>query len=129
LGEFELPQGSTVALSQYVTHRIPELYPEPQKFAPDRWFATNPAPYAYLPFGAGPRQCVGYPLAMMTLRISLAMILQRYRFTLAPGSRIDRRVGITLSPKYGMPMLISPQDRQFKRSKIRGNIHQMVQLQ
>jgi cytochrome P450 len=128
LGPYHLPSGTTVGFSNYITHHMPELYPQPEKFLPQRWLSTTPSPYEYLPFGAGPRICIGATFAMMMLKISLAMIVQRYRLTVAPGSRIDRKVTVTLSPKYGVPMRIGPPDRQFAKSEVRGNIHEMVDL-
>jgi cytochrome P450 len=75
---YELPWGSTVALSPYVTHRLPELYSEPQRFLPERWSRINPSVYEYVPFGAGPHMCLGTTFAMMEIKIVLAMLLQRY---------------------------------------------------
>jgi cytochrome P450 len=128
LGPYQLPKGTTVGFSHYITHHMPELYPQPEKFLPRRWLTSTPSPYEYLPFGAGPRMCMGATFAMMALKICLPIILQRYRFRVAPGARIDRKGLITLSPKYGMPMWIGPQDRQFAKSEVRGNIHEMVDL-
>jgi cytochrome P450 len=128
LGPYHLPKGSRVLYSYYMTHHLPELYPNPERFDPDRWLSTEPSPYAYLPFGVGPRMCIGYAFSMTVLRITLAMILQRYRLSLVPGARIDRKVAITLSPKYGMPMTVHNQDRQFTKQMPRGNIHETVDL-
>lgn len=128
LGPYTLPKGTIVIFSHYITHRMPDLYPQPDRFLPHRWGGIRPSPYAYLPFGAGPRMCIGASFAMQTIKIVLAMILQRYRFTVVPHSRIDRRVRITLTCRYGMPMQIAPQDRCFKRSPFRGNLHQMIDL-
>ncbi|MCI0482974.1 MAG: cytochrome P450, partial [candidate division NC10 bacterium] len=119
---------SKVIYSQYMTHHLPELYPNPERFDPDRWLSTEPSPYAYLPFGSGPRMCIGYAFSMTMLRITLAMILQRYRLSLVPGATVDRKYAVTLSPKYGMPMMVHKQDRQFSKEVPRGNIHEMVDL-
>src|SRR5207245_2055298 len=59
LGGIELQQGDRVVCSPYVTHHLPDLFPEPEKFHPQRWFKSKPGPYEYLPFGAGPRACIG----------------------------------------------------------------------
>lgn len=129
LGPHALPQGTNLVYSQYITHHMPELYPDPRRFSPERWRTLTPSPYEYLPFGAGPRMCIGATFAMVEIKIVLAMLLQRYRLALAPGARIDRQVSITVAPKYGMPMLVARQDRQFSRGTVRGNIHEMVDLQ
>lgn len=126
LGPYTLPKGSYVTISPYITHQQPDLYPEPKRFLPDRWARIDPSPYEYLPFSAGPRMCLGSTFAMLEIKLVIAMLLQRYRLTLAPNARIDRQLRLTLSPKHGMPMLVTPQDRQFTRSNVRGNIRDMI---
>jgi len=128
LGGLQLQRHDRVLLGHYMTHRLPELYPDPEEFRPRRWFEIDPGPYEYVPFSAGPRMCIGYTFAMSVLKISLAMILQRFRLTVMPGARIDRYVDFSLSPKYGLPMSLHRQDRQFRASPVRGDIHEMVKL-
>jgi len=128
IGPYQMPTGSIVTISQYITHRMPELYPEPQAFKPERWERIDPSPYEYLPFGAGPRMCIGATFAMMEIKIVLAMLLQRYRLAVVPGARVDRQIKITLSPKGGIPMVVAPPDRRFGKTEVRGNIHEMVDL-
>jgi cytochrome P450 len=105
-----------------------EIYPEPNKFLPDRWSAINPSPYEYLPFGAGPHSCIGAAFAIMEIKLVLSLIIPKFRFFIPPNTRIDRHLRVTLSPKYGMPMRVAVQDRKFTRSIVRGNIHEMVDL-
>ena len=81
LGPFSLPAGSGIVFSQFMTHHMPELYVDPDAFLPARWLQINPSPYQYLPFGAGPRMCLGAPLAMLILKTVLPTILQRFRST------------------------------------------------
>jgi cytochrome P450 len=128
LGPYPLRKGTTVVLSHYVTHHLPDLYPQPERFLPDRWRTLNPSPYAFLPFGAGPRMCVGATFALQTLKIALAVILQRYRLEVIPDARIDRQVTTTLWPKHGLPMRLHRQDRCFSSTPVCGNIHEMVEL-
>jgi cytochrome P450 len=130
LGAYHGPQGGTVTISPYLTHRLPELYDEPARFQPARWERLDAGTYGYLPFGAGPHMCLGATFALMEVRIVLAMILQRYRLAVVPGARIDRRVKITLSPRHGMPVVVHPADGRFaaSRAPVRGNIHEMVDL-
>lgn len=127
-GPYDVPRGSTIWFSHYVTHMLPDLYPQPRRFRPERWEGLSPSPYAYLPFGAGPRACIGGVLAGMEIRVILAMIAQRYRLTLAPGATVDRAVKIVLGPKHGMPMTVAPQDGRFSAGEVRGNIREMVEL-
>ena len=128
MGGYHVPQGSRVICSHYLTHHMSELYPEPEKFLPERWLTINPSPYEYVPFSAGPRMCIGVTFAMQVMKISLAMILQRFRPEVIPGARIDRVVRVTMSPRHGMPMKLFRQDRQYRRSKICGNVREMVDL-
>ncbi|KFA93180.1 cytochrome P450 [Archangium violaceum] len=129
MGGYSFDAGTELIYSPYVTHRMPELYPEPARFLPERWKTLDPPVYAYIPFANGPRRCIGATLAMMELKLALAMMLQRYRLALVPGSRIDREVLITLSPKHGMPMTVHAQDRRFTRAPWRGNVREMLALE
>jgi cytochrome P450 len=129
LGPYRLPGGTTIMFSHYVTHHLPELFPCPQRFTPDRWLAENPAPYAYIPFSGGARLCIGAAFATMEMKIVLPMILQRFRLEVPPGARIDRSARGTLATKHGMPMLIWPQDGRLAKSHVVGNIHEMVELE
>lgn len=121
LGGYALPQGSMVIYSQYVTHRLPELYPAPTRFLPERWEGDAPGTYAYIPFGAGPHMCIGASFATMEIKITLAMLLQRFRLALRPGARIDRNAKGFLAPRGGLPMRVLPQDRQFARAEQAGH--------
>ncbi len=131
LGGFVLPRWSEVSFSPYVTHHMPELYEEPERFDPDRWLTINPGPYEYVPFGGGARLCIGASFAMMEISITLAMILQRFRLEMRPDATIDRVVTATMAPKPGMPLIVRKQDREHARSRhpVRGQIHEMVQLE
>jgi cytochrome P450 len=128
LGGIDVSRGDRVICSHYVTHHMPELYPEPEMFRPQRWLALNRDQYEYMPFSAGPRACIGYSFAMQVMKMTLAMLLTRFRLTVLPGARIDRTVKITMSCKYGMPMILADQDRRFEKTPVSGNIHEMVSL-
>ena len=130
LGGYVLPPGTEVFASIYHTHHMGELYPDPEAFQPQRWETIHPSGYEYNPFSAGPRLCIGAGFAMMEIKIVLAMLLQRFRLQLLPQHRIERTGVIVLMPKYGMPMQVYPQDRQFTEGAggVRGNVREMVQL-
>lgn len=128
LGDLSIDRGDRVICSHYITHHLPELYDQPERFDPMRWFTIDPGPYEYLPFSAGPRLCSGYLFAMTEIKVALAMILQRWKLTALEGTRIDRAVRITLGPKHGMPMTIEKQDGRFQATTVRGDIHEMVEL-
>ena len=127
LGPFSLRRGTPVVFSPFISHRIPELYPRPACFEPQRWETMSPAPYAYIPFAAGPRLCLGAAMAMMTIKTTLPAILQRYRLAVVPGSTINAKVLSTmLAPTSGIPMLILPRGAPFTASQVQGNINELV---
>jgi cytochrome P450 len=129
LGPFRLPRGQTVIFSQVISHHLPDQFPEPRQFRPERWRTLVPSPYAYFPFAAGPRMCVGAGLAMMTLKITLATILQRYHLSVEPCSTVNANVTFTmLNPTAGMPMRLLPPTAPFTRVPVEGNIHELVAL-
>lgn len=118
--------GDWVVLSHYITHRCPNLYPQPRRFLPERWFTIKPSQYEYLPFSAGPRWCIGRPMAMNMMKLTLAMAMQRFRWQVQPGARIDRMVRVTMSPKPGVPMVLAPQDRKFQAAPLAGAVAGML---
>jgi cytochrome P450 len=129
LGPFELPKGAPVIFSQYATHHLPRLYPDPEAFRPDRWLEISPSAYEYLPFGAGPRMCIGGPLAMMILKTVLPAILKRYRLSVVPGCEISGNIVSTmLGPTTPVPITVHPADGRFQSVPVSGNVHQMVNL-
>lgn len=130
LGPHTLPRGASVLLSPFVTHRDPGLFPEPARFRPQRWEHLQPTPHEYLPFGAGPRMCIGAGFAAMAMRLVLPMILQRFRLALVHGARVSRVVrGNILAPRHGLPMRVAAQDRRFAAgARVRGDIGELLEL-
>lgn len=128
MGPYEFGRGTGLFFSQYTTHHDPELYADPQRFLPQRWETIDPSPYEYLPFGAGPRMCIGATFAMMEIKIVLSMLVQRFTLAVQPNARIDRQIKITLSPKYGMPVQVGPPDCAPAPGRVRGNVREMVAL-
>jgi cytochrome P450 len=127
MGGYLCPAGTEVIVSLYHTHRISDLYTEPQRFRPERWQTAQPGPYGYAPFAAGSRTCIGASFAMVEMKIVLAMILQRFRLEPVPNHKVDRLITATLAPKGELPMVVR-QDGQWQRGaeSVRGNIRQMV---
>ena len=111
LGPYYLPRGSTMLMSQWIAHRNPKYFPDPLRFDPERFSpAASPRPkFAYFPFGAGPRQCIGEAFAWMEGVLILATIAQKWCLRLVPGHRVKPQPLITLRPKYGMQMIVEPQ--------------------
>jgi cytochrome P450 len=111
LGGFRVPRKTTILMSQWVVHRDPRWFTEPEKFQPERWLGDlqNRLPkFAYFPFGGGPRLCVGNTFALMETTLVLATIAQRYRFTVLPGHPIEPVASFTLRPRYGIPAVVTP---------------------
>jgi cytochrome P450 len=108
-----LPGGSNVVMSQWIMHRNPAYFPDPQKFDPDRWATENSQKlprFAYFPFGGGPRQCIGASFAMMEAMLLLATIAQRFRLRSIPDYPVVLVPSFTLRPKHGMRMTLESRD-------------------
>lgn len=108
MGGFEIPAGSEILIFPYVTHRHPRWWIDPDRFWPERFLPQNSAGRlrgSYLPFGAGPRTCVGLNFAMTEILVVLALLLQRFRIKLAVDSfQIKAEPSVTLRPNPGVPI-------------------------
>jgi len=108
---YHLPAGSFVLLSPWVIHHMAEYFAEPERFWPERFDpekGEKQPPFAYFPFGAGPRMCIGATFAMMEARLLLATILQHYSPRLLPGHPVVPRPMVTLRTRFGMRMVLEP---------------------
>jgi cytochrome P450 len=106
-----LPVGTLVILSQWVIHRLPDIWQDAEVFKPERWDPAREQPIppgAYFPFGGGPRTCIGMPLAQMEARLILASILQRYTPQPPPGYTPGFQPTITLRPKQHLRVSLMP---------------------
>jgi cytochrome P450 len=104
-----VPKGTQLFAFQWVTHRDPRYFDEPDAFKPERWTNGDPSPkYACFPFGAGPRQCIGNYFAMMEVVMLLATIGQRFRFKLDPEHKVEVLPVLSLRPKTGIKVIIEP---------------------
>ena len=102
---YELPVDSIAFVSPYVTHRHPAFWQNPEGFDPERFLPERAAEiprYAYFPFGAGPRICIGQGFAMIEAQLLLGTLCQKLRLDLVPGHPIVPQPSITLRPKHGI---------------------------
>ena len=103
---YVLPAGSRVFLSPWVTHRHPDVWPDPEGFDPDR-FADPKAidRFAFFPFGGGPRLCIGHGFAMMEGVLILATLARRFHLELVPGHTVTPQPLVTLRPREGVQVV------------------------
>ena len=106
IGGFGIPARSAVVVSPFALHRHPQFWESPDRFDPERFAGTSPVPAAYLPFGAGPRFCIGSEFAMLEAQLILAMLVRSFEFRMVPGQRIEPLPGITLRARHGLWMTL-----------------------
>jgi cytochrome P450 len=109
IGGYSIPANSMIVLSPYITHRHPALWEHPEVFDPERFTPERSAgrpPFAYFPFGGGPRMCIGNNFALMEMQLILATIAQRYKLRLVPGHTVEPEALLSLRPRYGLPMML-----------------------
>jgi len=127
LGPYHLPTGTGVLFSQYLTHHRSEIYESPFEFQPERWDEIAPTPYEYFPFGAGPRMCIGAPMAMRSMGSILPKILRTFRLSVVPNVEINANVISTmLAPTTAVPVQVHAPDGEFSASPITGSILDLV---
>lgn len=105
IGGYEIPPGEDIILSQWVTHRHPDIWPEPARFEPERFTAEREAErprHAYFPFGAGPRACIGQHFSLLEATIALAVIVHNYELA-ATSADLRLAPQLTLHPAGPVP--------------------------
>ncbi|MFD7641933.1 cytochrome P450 [Kitasatospora sp. NPDC059795] len=113
IGGYRVPAGADVVLCPYTLHRHPEFWEHPDRFDPERFAKGRAAGrhrYAYIPFGAGPRVCVGSGLGMLEATVVLAVLLRRLRLSVPAGHRVRAEPMLTLRIRGGLPMTVLPRD-------------------
>jgi cytochrome P450 len=106
-GEVDIPRGSTVVVFIYGVHHSPQYWENPETFDPERFTKSKEklhTPFAHLPFGAGPRGCIGGNYAMLQILMILSVLLRKYDFHLVPGQTIEARPMVILRPEHGIRM-------------------------
>jgi cytochrome P450 len=106
-GDIDIPRGSTVIVYVYGAHHAQRYWESPESFQPERFIKTNEklrTPFTYLPFGGGPRVCIGNQYAMLQILMILSDLLRKYDFQLTSGQKIEARPMVILRPKHGIRM-------------------------
>ena len=114
-GGYKIPPGTIISMPQYIVHRDPHYWENPEGFDPERFSearSKDRPKYSYFPFGGGPRACIGNIFAMMEATIILSMVVRKFRLDLVPGFKVEKEALLTLRPKFGMLM------RRVKHDKI-----------
>ena len=109
LGGYKIPKDSMMYMSLYATHRLAHLWPDPDRFDPERFAPGRAAErprFAYIPYAAGHRNCVGATMAGTELKLAVAQIARHYALDLSAGHPVVPEAGTTMYPKYGMKMTI-----------------------
>ncbi|HEY4354894.1 MAG TPA: cytochrome P450 [Acidobacteriaceae bacterium] len=107
VGDIVIPAGSTVIVYVYGAHHAPARWTDPETFDTDRFLKGQDklrTPFTYLPFGGGPRTCIGNNYAMLQILMILSDLLRKYDFELVPGQTIEARPKVILQPRYGIRM-------------------------
>jgi cytochrome P450 len=107
IGGMELPARTFVSPSIYLVHRRASLYPEPERFRPERFVGFKPAAWEWLPFGGGLRKCVGAAFAIYEMKMVLATVLPRIDMRLVSDRVRPRRRAVTITPDRGLPVVVT----------------------
>jgi cytochrome P450 len=108
IGEWHLPAGVTVIPAIFLVHRRPDIYPEPERFEPERFLEQAPGTYTWIPFGGGVRRCLGGAFAQFEMNVVLSELLEHWH--LEPARRKSEPVlrrAITETPRHDAEVLLS----------------------
>lgn len=116
LAGHQVPRGSLVLMSPYLLHRHAAAWPDPERFEPGRFLDAPAGPRpAYVPFGAGPRLCIGRDFALVEAVLVVAALAQRYQLSREPGHAVRADALVTIRPHGGLPMRIRPRRQSGSR--------------
>ncbi|HPH29700.1 MAG TPA: cytochrome P450 [Pseudomonadota bacterium] len=109
VGGYQIPKDTLFFIAPWLLHRDARFFKDPLEFRPERWTGKSQdgmPKFAYLPFGGGPRICIGEHFALMEVALVLAVLLSRWRFELAKEAHVELLPALTLRAKHGLPMII-----------------------
>jgi cytochrome P450 len=128
IGGHPVPEGTYVMLSPFLTNRDASMFPEPDRFLPERWTDLFPSVFQYPVFSAGPRFCPGMWFGLAVVKTALAAIVPRFRISLQPMARIDTQVAITLRPRRTVPATLHPADGRWSAVPVSGDFSRLVEM-
>ncbi|MEQ2218481.1 hypothetical protein XENOCAPTIV_003799 [Xenoophorus captivus] len=99
INDLVIPKGMVVMVPTWPIHRDPEIWPEPEKFKPERFSKKNKDnidPYTYMPFGSGPRNCIGLRFALLVMKLAVVEILQQYSFSVCKETEVRLQINCLL---------------------------------
>lgn len=112
VNKYTIPSGSNILIFPYATHRLPEFYPDPERFDPERFSPEQSAkrhPYAFIPFSAGPRNCIGYKFAFVEMKTVISTVLRKYELLPVAGkTTIEPVFRITVRASGGLWIQLKP---------------------
>ncbi|KYQ58522.1 putative cytochrome P450 4aa1 [Trachymyrmex zeteki] len=122
LGKYIIPAGCGVFIAPYCTHRLSHHFPDPHDFKPERFSSENSEgrhPYAYIPFSAGPRNCIGYKFAMLEIKSVVSAILRKYRLESTLGKeKVIAKFRLTIRAQGGLWVKVKVRDEQYKLTQL-----------
>ena len=120
LGGWDYPRGPLLVASAYLVHHDPEIYPEPYDFRPERFLDESPGTYTWIPFGGGRRRCLGASFAQLEMKLVLQAVFASSAVLPAarPGWRHPAGAAITISPRAGATIVLTPGSRTSDREKV-----------
>ena len=119
VGGFDIPAGMLLVPGVWLTHRLPDIYPQPDEFRPERFLDTKPDPYAWLPFGGGVRRCLGMAFALFEMKIVLATVLARVRLRRASTKPTRAMLrAFTHAPRGNVPVIVEERLREKARESV-----------
>lgn len=128
-GDISIPRGSMVIVYVYGAHHAQRYWPDPESFDTERFTKENDklrVPFTFLPFGGGPRTCIGGNYAMLQILMIVSDLLRKYDFQLLPGQTIEARPMVILRPKHGIRMMftktIAPSPHRVRREAAGTNL-------
>jgi len=105
---YNIPKGELYSLRIHTIHRDPVHWPDPDAFKPERFENHTPEPFSYIPFSAGPRNCIGERFALQELKIILSAIVKNFNLRVDPSHYVEEEFRVILAPKNGIKLFLEP---------------------